>query len=71
MDFLQTIFKINIFLLRILEIYMAKNSRIWHNICPYSYESKVRQKTPDFHAKYVPIVMNQKWGKKTPDFHAN
>ena len=42
----------------------GKKSRFWRNICPYSYESKVRQKSPEFDALYVPIVMNQKWGKK-------
>ena len=30
----------------------------------------MRQKTPEFDATYVPIVMNQKWGKKTPEFDA-
>ena len=46
-----------------------KNSRIWRNICPYSYKSKVRQKSPKFDATCVPIVINQKWSKKSRFWH--
>ena len=73
MDFLQTIFNINIFLLRILEIYMAKKQTPEFDVTyvPIVMNRKWVKKTPDFHEKYVPIVMNQKWGKKLQIFTQN
>ena len=64
MDFLKTFFLDKGPYLHIWIKSEAKNSRIWRNTCPYSYESKGMQKTPELDATYVSIVMNQKWGKQ-------
>ena len=57
MDFLQTIFKTNIFLSCILEIYIIMFDATYD---PVVRNSKGMQKTPEFDATYDPIVTKSK-----------